>query len=47
MDCKIKNWKDKAVQRRIEIWSKEKRIRELIESRDKWKAKYKAKLAEN
>lgn len=43
---RVKNWKDKAISRRKENDYRKKREKELIESRDMWKAKYQAeKLA--
>jgi len=47
MNNKINKWKDKALERRIKIWAKEKRIKELTDSRDNWKARYMSKQAEN
>ena len=42
----VKNWKDKAISRRKENDYRKQREKELIESRDRWKAKYQAeKLA--
>lgn len=37
---KNKNWKKKAIERSLDIKKKEKRIKELVESRDSWKKKY-------
>lgn len=43
---RVKNWKDKAISRRKENDYRKKREKELIASRDRWKAKYQAeKLA--
>lgn len=43
---RVKNWKDKAISRRKENDYRKKREKELIASRDSWKAKYQAeKLA--
>ena len=42
----VKNWKDKAISRRKENDYRKQREKELIKSRDRWKAKYQAeKLA--
>lgn len=40
MNCKVQNWKRKAIERRIEVWAKSKRNSELQKSRDSWKSKY-------
>jgi len=44
---KLSNWREKAKRRSKKIGSLKKRIQEIIESRDKWKAKYKKVKAEN
>ena len=41
-EVRIKNWKTKAISRRKENDYLKKREKELIQSRDSWKEKYKA-----
>ena len=46
MKCWTNRWKKKAVKRRIKIRKLEKRLIELGESRDQWKAKAKTSKIE-
>ena len=39
-ESRIKSWKTKAVARNLELQKRNKRIKELLISRDLWKAKY-------
>ena len=46
-ELKLLAWREKAKERRIKIWALTKRLQEVIEGRENYKAKYKALKIEN
>lgn len=47
IECKLNAWREKAKERRIIIWTQKKRIKEILISRDRIRAKYKSVQLEN